>query len=222
MIEVNRIAKSFERRFLWSDLTFTVEQGEILALVGPSGSGKSTLLNCLGLLERVSSGEIFINGMDITKISERAGRRLRRDTLGYLFQNYALIENANIISNLKVALNANRGRHRESLDKALQAVGLGGRGKEMVYKLSGGEQQRLALARILIKKPSIVLADEPTGSLDDDNTALVLAHLRQMAKSGCAVVIATHSADVESSCDLSLRLHVDGVAQLSRTVQVRS
>jgi putative ABC transport system ATP-binding protein len=206
MIVVNRISKSFGQRRLWSNLSFTVERGEMLALTGPSGSGKSTLLNCLGLLEPVDTGVIRMDGHDITRQSSAAQRRFRRDTLGYLFQNYALIENASVDVNLEVAVGARRrdARRREAFEVALQAVGLGGRGQEPVYRLSGGEQQRLAVARLLVKRPRVVLADEPTGALDTDNAAVVIRLLRRLAEQGCAVVVATHSTHVESTCDTRL------------------
>lgn len=182
------------------ELSFTVEQGEMLALTGPSGAGKSTLLNCLGLLERVDSGTIRVGDQTITNLRAGGQRRFRSDTLGYLFQNYALIENATVDANLAIA-----GR-REAFAPALQAVGLAGRGQDPVYRLSGGEQQRLAVARLLVKKPTVVLADEPTAALDTDNTDLVLTLLRRLAEDGCAVVIATHSKEVEGHCDNTLTL----------------
>jgi len=200
MIVADRITKAFGPNPLWSELSFTVEPGEMLALTGASGAGKSTLLNCLGLLEKVDSGTIQVDGRSITNLRAAGQRRFRRDTLGYLFQSYALIENASIDANLAVA-----GR-RETFATALQAVGLEGRGQEPVYRLSGGEQQRLAVARLLVKKPTVILADEPTAALDTDNTDLVLTLLRNLAENGCTVVIATHSKDVEGRCDTTLAL----------------
>lgn len=200
MIVADRITKAFGPHALWSELSFRVEQGEMLALTGPSGAGKSTLLNCLGLLEQVDSGKIEVGGQSVTDLRAAGRRRFRRDTLGYLFQNYALIENASIDDNLAVA-----GR-RETFAAALQAVGLEGRGQEPVYQLSGGEQQRLAVARLLVKKPTVVLADEPTAALDTDNTGLVLSLLRKLAEGGCAVVVATHSKEIEGQCDSTLTL----------------
>ncbi|WP_328324125.1 ATP-binding cassette domain-containing protein [Kribbella sp. NBC_00382] len=200
MIVADRITKAFGPDPLWSELSFTVEQGEMLALTGPSGAGKSTLLNCLGLLERVDSGTIRVGDQTITNLRAGGQRRFRSDTLGYLFQNYALIENATVDANLAIA-----GR-REAFAPALQAVGLAGRGQDPVYRLSGGEQQRLAVARLLVKKPTVVLADEPTAALDTDNTDLVLTLLRRLAEDGCAVVIATHSKEVEGHCDNTLTL----------------
>jgi len=200
MIVADRITKAFGPNPLWSGLSFSVERGEMLALTGPSGAGKSTLLNCLGLLERVDSGTIRVGGRSVTNLQAAGRRRFRRDTLGYLFQNYALIENASVDANLAVA-----GR-REAFAAALRAVGLEGRGPEPVYQLSGGEQQRLAVARLLVKKPTVVLADEPTAALDTDNTDLVLTLLRELAEGGCTVVVATHSKEVEGHCDSALTL----------------
>ncbi|MBN1174406.1 MAG: ABC transporter ATP-binding protein [Micromonosporaceae bacterium] len=206
MISVRQVAKSFGPRTLWRDVSVEVPRGEMLALTGPSGCGKSTLLNCVGLLERVDAGEILIDGRIITACSGRQRRLFRRDCLGYLFQNYALIENASVEFNLKVAVGA-RGAGRRNKDvftEALQRVGLADRAKEMVYRLSGGEQQRVALARLMVKAPSVVLADEPTGALDHDNAAMVMATLRSMATAGCAVMIATHSNAVVDECDAHL------------------
>jgi putative ABC transport system ATP-binding protein len=205
MIEVEKLSKSFGTRTIWSDVTLAVSPGEMLALVGPSGSGKSTLLNCLGLLETPSAGAIRYEGNDIVQFGERAKRRFRRDALGYLFQNYALIENATVAANLEIAIKPRsplrRGKPRVDTAEALERVGLAGREKEKVSRLSGGEQQRVALARLIVKQPVLVLADEPTGALDQDNTVMVVDTLREMNNAGCAVVIATHNGYVRDRCD---------------------
>ncbi|WP_155361987.1 ABC transporter ATP-binding protein [Acrocarpospora macrocephala] len=202
MVEARGLTKSFGVRALWKELSFDLSRGQMLALTGPSGSGKSTLLNCLGVLESVDDGEILVNGQDITRFGRHQARRFRRDILGYLFQNYALIENATIAQNLDVALAAIRPWwRRPDYNEALERVGLGGRGKEMVFRLSGGEQQRVALARLIVKQPSLVLADEPTGALDEENGRVVVSALREMAQAGCAVVVATHNKDVVAACD---------------------
>ncbi|MEU6665485.1 ABC transporter ATP-binding protein [Streptomyces sp. NPDC046727] len=205
MIEIENLRKSYGPRTLWSGLDFTVRRGQLLALVGPSGSGKSTLLNCLGLLDTPSSGAIRHEGRDITEFGPRAARHYRRDVLGYLFQNYALIENASVAANLEVAMKPRRKRaNAPTAADALERVGLAGREKEQVHRLSGGEQQRVALARLIVKQPALVLADEPTGALDHDNTTLVVDILRTMSEDGCAVVIATHNDAVRDRCDAVL------------------
>lgn len=198
MITVKNLTKSFGPRTLWRGLDLTVPAGRMLALVGASGSGKTTLLNCMGLLERPSSGQILYEDTDLTRLGPGGRRRFRRDRLGYLFQDYALIENATVKANLDVA---RRRGIRPDHTRILQRVGLAGREREKVHHLSGGEQQRVALARLMVKQPSLVLADEPTGALDSDNGAMVVDVLRQMSRQGCTVVIATHNDDVRDACD---------------------
>lgn len=198
MLTLHNLSKSFGSRALWEGLDLTIEPGRMLALVGVSGSGKTTLLNCMGLLERPSAGQILFGSTDVTRLSPGRRRRFRRDHLGYLFQNYALIENATVKANLDVA---RRRGVRSDPAAALKRVGLVGREKEKVHYLSGGEQQRVALARLMVKKPSLVLADEPTGALDDENSAMVVDVLRRMSREGCAVVIATHDGSVRDACD---------------------
>ncbi|PRA11948.1 lipoprotein ABC transporter ATP-binding protein [Arthrobacter sp. MYb211] len=194
--------KKYGDRVLFENLSLEVPSGQLTALTGRSGSGKSTLLNCIGLLEDLNHGKIEIGGRSISRLNAERQRLFRRDALGYLFQDYALIENATINENLVVALAA-RGRaavRSADFETALERVGLGGRGKELVYKLSGGEQQRIALARLVVKKPAVVLADEPTGALDAASSAMVLAELQRIAEEGAAVIVATHSKEVVQSC----------------------
>lgn len=200
MLVVDRLVKSFGPRTLWHGLSFTAAAGDLVAVTGASGSGKSTLLNCLGLLEPVTSGRIEIAGRDVTHLRGGAARRLRRDTLGYLFQSYALVENASALANLEIAVGGRRRASRAVLEDALAHVGLGGRGGEPVYRLSGGEQQRVALARLVARRPRVVLADEPTGSLDAANGRMVVESLRELAAGGCAVVVATHDPQVAAAC----------------------
>ncbi|MEV6533704.1 ABC transporter ATP-binding protein [Streptomyces sp. NPDC051639] len=204
VIEVENLSKAFGSRTLWRDVNFTVSRGEMLALVGPSGSGKSTLLNCLGLLEKPSAGIIRYEDKEITRFGRSETRRFRRDTLGYLFQHYALIENASVVENLEVATRQRRllqNKSHEKFAEALDRVGLLGQEKDKIYHLSGGEQQRVALARLMVQQPSLVLADEPTGALDDANASTVIDILREMSQAGCTVVIATHDTGVRDRCD---------------------
>lgn len=209
------VTKAFGERVLFADRSFAVDPGRMLALTGPSGSGKSTLLNCLGLLEDVTSGVIEVDGQEVTALGAGASRRFRRDKLGYLFQNYALVENATVRFNLDVArVRGRRGAAGMANDEALDRVGLGGRGDEPVFRLSGGEQQRVALARLFVKAPTLILADEPTGALDQDNADMVLDSLRAFAETGAAVVVATHSRHVVRACTDEMRV---GGAQPHRT-----
>lgn len=209
MLTLHSISMAYGTRILWEDVDFKAPPGTMTALVGPSGSGKSTLLNCIGLLVRPSSGSIDFGGTDLLRLKGAAERRFRREKLGYLFQNYALVEDATVRDNLTIATRAARLRGSNAqtvMNEALARVGLEGRLMSPVSQLSGGEQQRVALARLLIRRPPLILADEPTGALDHDNAHLVIAHLREMAADGSTVVVATHDDTVRDSCDQILDL----------------
>ncbi|WP_334122873.1 ABC transporter ATP-binding protein [Glutamicibacter sp.] len=207
-IIVSDATKSFGQRVLFSGLDFGVSAGQMTALTGASGSGKSTILNCIGLLEDLDYGQIFIGGRDIARFGPEKRRKFRRDTLGYLFQDYALIENATVQENLEVAIAAKgrRAVRTTNFDEALERVGLAGRHREPIYQLSGGEQQRVALARLIVKAPSVIVADEPTGALDSQNEQMVLQELERIAHNGAAVLIATHSETVANACSEVLSL----------------
>ena len=156
------------------------------------------------LIESADGGEIRVDGSDITRFGRGARRRFRRDSLGYLFQNYALIDNATVSANLDAAVAASGvalRRRRRGYGAALGRVGLAGREREKIYRLSGGEQQRVALARLLVKEPTLILADEPTGALDEENEAMVMEALRDMSGQGATVIVATHREQVRAGCD---------------------
>ena len=203
MITLEALSRSHGSRVLWKDLDLAVEAGRTLALVGASGSGKTTLLNCMGLLDEPDSGRILFEGTDLTRAGPGRRRRFRRDHLGYLFQDYALVENATVRANLDIARRRGSGLDHE---RALERVGMAGRARERTHHLSGGERQRVALARLLVKDPSLVLADEPTGALDEGNTGAVVELLHRMSREGRAVVIATHDERVRDACDAVLDL----------------
>lgn len=209
MLRTESLTMTFGARTLWLDLNLRAESGTMTALVGPSGSGKSTLLNCVGLLAQPTSGRIEFDGTDITALGPSGARRFRRAELGYLFQNYALIEDATVRENMAVSLNARRRRGaagRELMEQALRHVGVGDRLDERIARLSGGEQQRVALARMLVKEPRLILADEPTGALDRPNAEVVVRLLRGLADAGACVVIATHDDAVRDACDTCFQL----------------
>ena len=206
MLVVDNLSKSFGDRVLWSGVSFSARPGEMVALVGASGSGKTTLLNSIGALDRPTAGTITWDGIDITHANGRQRRLLRKNHLGYVFQNYALVESATIGQNLNFAVAGPWPWLRRTYTEELERVGLGGRDREPVYQLSGGEQQRVALARIIAKKPGLVLADEPTGALDEANGNLVVDILRNMAQGGAAVIIATHNPAVREACDYRIVL----------------
>lgn len=188
---------------LWTGLDMHVDAGETLCITGKSGSGKSTLLNCLGLVDTFSSGTYSLNGHNVTDSHWRTRMKHRRYSIGYLFQDYALIENESVKKNIELARNTNE---HLSTSEALEQVGMGGREDETVFQLSGGEQQRVAMARLLVRNPPIVLADEPTASLDRKNAAVILDHLKHLAEQGAAVVIVSHDPWVSEQCSRIMEL----------------
>ena len=204
VLVVSSLKKSFGSRVLWENIDLRAERGTLTGLIGASGSGKSTLLNCIGLLTAPDGGRISFDGVELLEMGSTRRRIFRRDTLGYLFQNYALMEDATVKENLAVAMRGRKdtGRMRE----ALESVGLADRLNTRVATLSGGEQQRVALARIMVKAAKLILADEPTGALDPTNAGIVMGHIRAIADQGACVVIATHDPFVMDSCDQLLNL----------------
>lgn len=196
-------------RTLWSSLEISAEPGEMVALMGPSGSGKTTLLNCLGALTRPSTGSLTVGGVGVHPASSAVRRKFRRDHVGYLFQNFALVESESVEKNIVAPLRIMPRKRRPSasdISQALSSLGVVGREKDKVCGLSGGEQQRVALAAVLVKKPSLILADEPTGSLDDANARVIIESVRRLTDQGACAVIATHDHDVARSCDRVVNL----------------
>ncbi len=206
--ELAGVSKSYGGRPVLRDVSLTIAAGEMVAVTGRSGSGKSTLLNVVGLLEKADSGEVRLFG-EWAKVGSRGATRLLRDRLGYLFQNFALIDGDTVDNNLKIA-QAYGGGSRTALEgnraQALQAVGLPGVGSRKVYELSGGEQQRVAIARLMLKPCDLVLADEPTGSLDAANASLVIELLRELNRRGKSVLVVTHDGGVAAACHRTIDL----------------
>lgn len=206
--ELQGVRKQYNGHAVLTDFDLRIEVGEMVAITGVSGSGKSTVLNMIGLLETPDGGEIRISGDKAPKPRTRSANRYRRYRLGYLFQNFALIDNASVKENLEVALTYSRQRapKKQRIAEALAHVGLPGTENRKIFSMSGGEQQRVAVARLLLKPCDIVLADEPTGSLDSANRDIVLGLLCEMNVAGKTVIIATHDEAVASACPRAIRL----------------
>ena len=194
-IILSNISKKFGDKILFNNFSLKIERGEFIAIMGESGAGKTTLLNMMGLLEKPDSGSVVLCGQKNPSFSSRAAIDMRRHHISYLFQNYGLIDTETVESNMRIAT------HFKSISKkkewrliagALEQVGLQGYEKRKVYTLSGGEQQRVALAKVIAKSPQIIFADEPTGSLDEHNRNYVLEILQELNYQGKTIVVVTH------------------------------
>lgn len=208
-LTVSGMTKKFGPRTLWSNFSFTTPSGAMTAVTGVSGSGKTTLLNCIGLLEDFDEGSVSYGNHSFTAGTRSAARGCFRDVLGFLFQNYGLVEPWTVRKNLLLPLknqHNSRGDRQRAVNDALARVDMSGAEKEKIYTLSGGEQQRIALARLILKCPSLILADEPTSALDHANADLVMNVLREQATQGALVLIATHSDHIVSQCSHTISL----------------
>lgn len=203
MIEALNISKRFNKHDILNSFNVSIEKNSITVITGESGKGKTTLLNILSLLERPDRGMIKID--NISNPSPRQIVKLRRHTISYLFQNYGLMDEYTVEKNLRISLTYRKNTSL-SVPEALTQVGLEGYEKRKVYELSGGEQQRVALARILLKDACYIFADEPTGNLDKGNRNVVMKLLRGLADNGKGVVLATHDLDLLSSADQHIHL----------------
>lgn len=196
IISLQGITKCFGDHCLFRNYYLDVEENDFIALIGKSGAGKSTLLNIIGLLEKQDSGNIYICGKKNPSLDRKDGIHLLRYDISYLFQNYGLVENISVEDNIKIGLRYSDVIKRKNMStvisEALQRVNLSGYEKKKVFQLSGGEQQRVALARLLVKPSSIVLADEPTGSLDAYNRDIVMKLLVELNVEGKTIIMVTH------------------------------
>ena len=205
MIQIDNLAIKKSDKFIFENFSYTFESGKSYALMGHSGCGKSTLLNAIAGFEKYQRGQIKINGKKLN-----ANTQYYRKVLGYLFQNFALIDNENVSHNLDIGLAFQKGSKakKEAKKKSyLAALGLADIDlKRKVSMLSGGEQQRLSLIRMLMKEPKIILADEPTGSLDKDNGEVILHQLLDSLTDQKVIIIATHDLDIAKQCDTIVNL----------------
>ena len=189
-----------------NDVSFEIEKGELVIILGASGSGKSTILNILGGMDTVSEGEVIVDGVDIVKLSDRERTLYRRNDIGFVFQFYNLIPNLTARENVELALEIVR--DAKDVDETLRSVELGDRMDNFPAQLSGGEQQRVSIARAIAKNPKLLLCDEPTGALDYKTGKHVLHILQEMSrKNGVTVVIVTHNSAIAPIADRVIHLH---------------
>ena len=203
MIQCVNLTKRYAKREVIKDLSFSIADGAFVCFSGKSGSGKTTLLNMIGLLEEPTSGRILFDGKEIR--GGRARIDFYRNRVGFIFQNFALVEGKTVAQNLNL-VKKNCRQDGITVEEALSQVGMEEKLYSKVYTLSGGEQQRVALARLYLKKCDIILADEPTGSLDQENAAMVMGILRKLNAKNKTVIIVTHDDEIKRQCDRILSL----------------
>ena len=179
-----------------NNVSFNINPGEFVAIMGPSGCGKSTLLNILGLLDNPSGGEYFFNNAEVSKFTERQRAKMRKENIGFVFQNFNLIDELNVFENVElplIYLGLSATERKKRVNEALEHMQITHRRKHFPLQLSGGQQQRVAVARAVVANPKLILADEPTGNLDSANGEEVMNLLERLNQQGTTLIIVTHS-----------------------------
>lgn len=214
MIEMKNIYKSFGKdhneRKIFENFSFTISKGDMVAIMGKSGSGKSTLLNIIGGLESIDKGTYLFNGKDVSRFSEKELLKFRRKNISFIFQNFALINEYSVMDNILLPLKYHYGNiDKKKLDGArelLDKLDIGYVCDQKIDNLSGGEKQRIAIARSLISNTNVILADEPTGALDEKSGYMIMELFKQMKNLGKTIIIVTHDIDVAKKCDYIINI----------------
>ena len=197
ILKISNLNKSYGDNHVLQDMNLTIERGDFVVLTGPSGSGKSTFLNIVGLLDKQDSGDVVYFGTKNPVPFSSSASKILRNKVGYLFQNFALIETKTVEQNLMIALEFSKGKNKKTqISDALDYVGLSGFEKKKISQCSGGEQQRIAVARLLLKPCELILCDEPTGSLDYENRQNIIKLLLKLQEDGKTVLIVSHDPEV--------------------------
>ena len=196
ILELRDVSKIYESVNALSNINVKVKKGDWIAIMGSSGSGKTTMMNIIGCMDRPSNGQVLIDGIDISKESQKNLTNIRREKIGLIFQQFHLISYLTALENVMVSQYYHSMIDENEAMEALRKVGLADRAKHLPSQLSGGEQQRVCIARALINNPEIILADEPTGNLDEANEIIVIEILKQLHKEGATIIVVTHDPEV--------------------------
>jgi putative ABC transport system ATP-binding protein len=214
VVQVEQLEKRFGDVRALDRVSFEVQAGEWIAIMGPSGSGKTTLINILGGLDHPSAGRVVVDGLEIGNLGERELTRYRADKIGFVFQQFHLVPYLTALENVMLAQYFHSITDEKEAAEALRRVGLGDRLDHVPAALSGGEQQRVAIARALINQPKVILADEPTGNLDEANEAVVLKLLRELHDAGHTILVVTHSQAIGNLADRRVELEHGRLARI--------
>ncbi len=205
-VVLENLAKEYGTLRALGGVSFQIQAGEWIALMGPSGSGKTTLINILGGLDTATSGRVAVNGQDITRLSESELVRYRAEKIGFVFQQFHLVPYLTALENVMLAQYFHSLTNEAQAIEALKRVGLGDRLEHLPGKLSGGEQQRVAIARALINQPKLILADEPTGNLDEKNEDIVIDIFRELHQASHTILMVTHDVDIARNAGRRIEL----------------
>ncbi|MDO4338394.1 MAG: ABC transporter ATP-binding protein [Eubacteriales bacterium] len=206
MVQLSNVNKRFEQKNILSNVSLSVSKNEFVCITGESGVGKTTLLNIIGLLEKPDSGELIINGKN--HFTRNDIRKLRRDFFGYVFQDYLLLPDKTVLENISISKYGNAKKDKQVFAEVMKKVGLDNSYlNKKVYYLSGGEQQKIAIARMMLKRYELVLADEPTGNLDYKNKMDVIGIFKDLKKIGKTIICVTHDREVAASADRIINLN---------------
>ncbi len=215
VLELKEVSMQYKDLFALKDIDLTVEQGDWISIMGPSGSGKTTLMNIIGCMAKPSSGEVYLDGIDISKENDKGLTEIRRDKIGLIFQQFHLIPYLTAVENVMVAQYYHSLTDEVEALQALDRVGLKDRVHHLPSQMSGGEQQRLCIARALINYPKIILADEPTGNLDEENEMMVLDIFKELHKQGATIIVVTHDQEVAEESEKIVRLEHGKITDIS-------
>lgn len=203
IVRLENISQEFNEISVIENMNFSINNGEMVAIMGRSGKGKTTLLNIMGLISKPSQGDLYLFNQKNVEINSKQAMLLRRNKIGYLFQNYGLVEDETVKWNLNIALEYKKLSKNERLQKikeALKLLNLENLMDKQVYTLSGGEQQRIAMLKLYLQESQLILADEPTGSLDEENRDVIIQMLKDFNNKGKTVVIVTHDNYIAQTC----------------------
>jgi len=212
ILDIKNLYKQYKDFFVLNNISFSVNQGEFLSITGPSGSGKSTLLHIIGTLDLPTSGEVFINNKKISKLSKKEIDIIRRKEIGFIFQFHFLLSEFTTLENIimpQILDGVKYNLARENGLEIIKKLKLHNRINHKPSELSGGEQQRVAIGRALINKPKIILADEPTGNLDTENSRNIINILKELNQEGQTIILVTHDLSIAKECNRNIHI-VDG------------
>ena len=221
ILTLNGISKIYGDLKALDNINLNVEEGEWLSIMGPSGSGKTTLMNIIGCMDKPSLGKIELAGQDISKLSSKELTVVRRDTIGLVFQQFHLVNYLTALENVMMAQYYHSMPDEEEAMEALASVGLKERAKHLPNQLSGGEQQRVCIARALINHPKLLLADEPTGNLDEKNELLVMEIFEKLHNTGSTIIVVTHDPEVADQAERMVVLEHGKIARIEKMSRTR-